>query len=385
MIKAKPTAGLLGRRSIFWLHHLFFYSMKSTSGKINSGTFLSSSFHRLLSSCNFGIIVMNSIEDAHVSSRDYCLLALFSQNANALEKVWPYQTSMSETSGLPRGNKRGPRRSSPASSSETESANDASPKLKRYKPASNGGHAPEPDLQSQRDAATRRLKSVWDSIIERYSEPSVVEQGDIVDLDTGEIVKDNGHLRSLKEQEDDMWMEKRRGRKSKITPFNESKNMFTTIMNMETEEEEDAVATIDEDDEDEDEDDSDIEEIDGFGGESLSTLNLNEPRMSTLLRRNSAVPDVRVQMSRRVKELQRFDHTRTRPLDRSSVAPPPQPKPITTAELLVNTDNYDDDTLSPDQKLEKRFLGFFRQVAQPHPGGFFHYADTTAQELRLFS
>lgn len=43
--------------------------------------------------------------------------------------------------------------------------------------------------------ADENMKQVWTRIIEKYE--NLKDQGDIVDLQTGEIIEDNGHLRNL--------------------------------------------------------------------------------------------------------------------------------------------------------------------------------------------
>uniref|UniRef100_A0A060T3P7 ARAD1C41448p n=1 Tax=Blastobotrys adeninivorans TaxID=409370 RepID=A0A060T3P7_BLAAD len=55
------------------------------------------------------------------------------------------------------------------------------------------------DLDSMRLESQQRLENAWLSIIEKYGDPSL--EADIVDLETGEIVDDRGHLGSLEESE----------------------------------------------------------------------------------------------------------------------------------------------------------------------------------------
>lgn len=53
------------------------------------------------------------------------------------------------------------------------------------------------DVFRKRQESLDKVKSKWKGIIERYEKLGPLEQGDIVDISTGEIIKDMGHLRSL--------------------------------------------------------------------------------------------------------------------------------------------------------------------------------------------
>lgn len=46
--------------------------------------------------------------------------------------------------------------------------------------------------------ADENMKQVWNQIIKKYE--NMQDQGDVLDLRTGEIVEDNGHLRSMKHE-----------------------------------------------------------------------------------------------------------------------------------------------------------------------------------------
>ncbi|BFZ63590.1 hypothetical protein YB2330_004721 [Saitoella coloradoensis] len=64
--------------------------------------------------------------------------------------------------------------------------------------------APKPELTDYeldllRHEAQDRLRSTWEDIIERYSRPGIV--ADEIDLETGEVVVDNGHLRGMERLE----------------------------------------------------------------------------------------------------------------------------------------------------------------------------------------
>lgn len=61
------------------------------------------------------------------------------------------------------------------------------------------------DLLQKRNDAMNRVRNAWQDIIKRYSTKKMQEQGDIVDLQAGLIVNDNGHLRSLAEKSDSIW------------------------------------------------------------------------------------------------------------------------------------------------------------------------------------
>ena len=53
---------------------------------------------------------------------------------------------------------------------------------------------PIPDIQKEREASTLRLLDVWASLAERYSRH--MDDDDLVDIRTGEIIRDNGILRN---------------------------------------------------------------------------------------------------------------------------------------------------------------------------------------------
>ncbi|AET41359.1 Scm3p Ecym_8063 [Eremothecium cymbalariae DBVPG len=51
------------------------------------------------------------------------------------------------------------------------------------------------EVMERHRRADENMKQAWADIIEKYE--SVEDQGDVVDLQTGEIVEDNGHIRSI--------------------------------------------------------------------------------------------------------------------------------------------------------------------------------------------
>jgi hypothetical protein len=61
------------------------------------------------------------------------------------------------------------------------------------------------DLEIRRKESLNKVKEAWSTIIKKYSSLPHDKQGDIVNLTTGEIVKDTGHLRSLKQKRDNLW------------------------------------------------------------------------------------------------------------------------------------------------------------------------------------
>lgn len=61
------------------------------------------------------------------------------------------------------------------------------------------------DLDTRRQQSLNKVRDAWTSIINKYSALPEDKQGDIVDLATGEIVLDKGHLRSLKQNPDNLW------------------------------------------------------------------------------------------------------------------------------------------------------------------------------------
>ncbi|KAL3232896.1 Protein SCM3 [Nakaseomyces bracarensis] len=55
------------------------------------------------------------------------------------------------------------------------------------------------EVMEKHKLADEKMKQVWTNIIEKYE--NVEDQGDVVNLHTGEIVTDNGHVRNLNAKE----------------------------------------------------------------------------------------------------------------------------------------------------------------------------------------
>lgn len=54
------------------------------------------------------------------------------------------------------------------------------------------------DLFRCREESLHRVKTAWSQIIQKYSALSLEEQGDVVDIASGRIIEDSGHIRSLR-------------------------------------------------------------------------------------------------------------------------------------------------------------------------------------------
>lgn len=52
------------------------------------------------------------------------------------------------------------------------------------------------DIENERQRARSKLKAAWEDLIERYGR-NLDDESDVIDLVTGEIIEDNGHLRHL--------------------------------------------------------------------------------------------------------------------------------------------------------------------------------------------
>lgn len=78
-----------------------------------------------------------------------------------------------------------------------------SPPLKKHV-----AEVPFEEISLKREAATRRLQTVWEDIIHRYSQYGGEEDsdgGDVIDLETGTILVDHGHLRGLARTTGAVW------------------------------------------------------------------------------------------------------------------------------------------------------------------------------------
>ncbi|KAG0675052.1 hypothetical protein C6P40_001949 [Pichia californica] len=61
------------------------------------------------------------------------------------------------------------------------------------------------DIDALKKESLHKARNAWKSIIDKLSSLSESQQGDTIDLRTGKIIKDTGHLRSLKVNKDDLW------------------------------------------------------------------------------------------------------------------------------------------------------------------------------------
>lgn len=97
----------------------------------------------------------------------------------------------------------GKRRSS--SPEDYDMLNSSPPLPKRH----SGNGFVNDDISVKREAATLRLQAVWEDIIARYSQHGGGEEdsdgGDVVDLETGTILVDHGHLRGLARTTGAVW------------------------------------------------------------------------------------------------------------------------------------------------------------------------------------
>lgn len=66
-------------------------------------------------------------------------------------------------------------------------------------------------FRKMRDEVAQRDKDRWDKLFEKYSDPKKLAKSDIVNMATGKIIEDNGHIRSLQQkdkgpiEERDLW------------------------------------------------------------------------------------------------------------------------------------------------------------------------------------
>lgn len=280
-----------------------------------------------------------------------------------------------------------------------------SPALKRYKSVAGIAEVetrPDNDLASKREAAVLKLKSVWDSIIEKYSAPEVGDYGDVIDLETGDIIEDNGHLRSLAAPRENVWGQRKSAPRkgSGNDSFKASQTMFTSIMELESEEE-DEVINIDSDSNPDSDSDSDANansDLDSYsvvdensrgdeergqnGGKALSTFNLNDPGVETP--GSPQVPDIRVQMSQKLKKLQQLERAKTARAinyDTSLLS-------LRTEAEAAGPTRVKEDRPFRERTLEDQFLAFFIQDPEPNQNqlaGFFYHADAAASLLKRMS
>lgn len=72
------------------------------------------------------------------------------------------------------------------------------------------------DFESRKREIRSKFESAWSNIIDKYSSYSLEDQGDIVDIATGKVVEDNGHVRALENKRDPFRYGE--SRKKSITP-----------------------------------------------------------------------------------------------------------------------------------------------------------------------
>ncbi|ODQ80500.1 hypothetical protein BABINDRAFT_166119 [Babjeviella inositovora NRRL Y-12698] len=62
------------------------------------------------------------------------------------------------------------------------------------------------EFDARNKARSKVFQSKWESILAKYAAVPEEDQGDLIDLITGEVVEDNGHLRSMETaKESDIW------------------------------------------------------------------------------------------------------------------------------------------------------------------------------------
>lgn len=64
---------------------------------------------------------------------------------------------------------------------------------------------PEIDFESERQKSRTKLMNTWDKIIERFGAEETQDDGDVVDIMSGKIVENNGHLQSIRPDTNSFW------------------------------------------------------------------------------------------------------------------------------------------------------------------------------------
>lgn len=228
--------------------------------------------------------------------------------------------------------------------------------------------ATSPGIAAKREAATRRLQTVWESIIARYSEPDVVANGDIVDLETGVVLQDNGHLRSIDDDAKSLWTVKKSSKLMNEKKVPKDQNMFTSILEIEDSQEEEII-TIEQDEEDELQQSEDETYESGV---DLSTFGLDESDVETTSPTNhQLVPDIRSQMSQKMRQLQVMETARLADNLRNDY----------DRLLLPSEVQVGDDEITTEQVEEERFFSFFNKPKGGPNMGFFYHADMDVRQL----
>lgn len=84
-------------------------------------------------------------------------------------------------------------------------------------------------LHHERMKSQQKLKSAWDNIISKYGDPSLMDEGDVVDLVTGEIIEDHGHLQGIHGHSDNIWVEEYDSQPIKKKPKSARKGHFVDV------------------------------------------------------------------------------------------------------------------------------------------------------------
>lgn len=66
---------------------------------------------------------------------------------------------------------------------------------------------PSKSINEKLEESGKKLQKIWENIISKYSDPELAESGDVVDLISGNVIEDNGHLRSLPYGRQSVWTE----------------------------------------------------------------------------------------------------------------------------------------------------------------------------------
>ncbi|ANB11286.1 Muscle M-line assembly protein unc-89 [Sugiyamaella lignohabitans] len=62
-------------------------------------------------------------------------------------------------------------------------------------------------ISSEREKSEYKLGQAWMAIISKYGNEDIEKDADVIDLYTGEIVEDHGHLRSLDDKTGSLWLD----------------------------------------------------------------------------------------------------------------------------------------------------------------------------------
>ncbi|ODV59484.1 uncharacterized protein ASCRUDRAFT_14891 [Ascoidea rubescens DSM 1968] len=90
-------------------------------------------------------------------------------------------------------------------SGQTHIANQKKKEKERERENNNLNLDSKEKIEKLKLKSTKKIKSQWNSIIKKYSSYDLNNQGDLVDIFTGEIVEDNGHLKSIDSKNSNLW------------------------------------------------------------------------------------------------------------------------------------------------------------------------------------